>query len=94
MAWSPDGKQVLTGSGDSTARLWEAASGRTIATLEGHSSWVHVAAWSPDGKQVLTSGDDTTARIWIVDNNVIAAELTHRLCNIFPDDAIRVEIPS
>jgi len=40
---SPDGKLVLTGSDDHTARLWEAAGGKLIATLSGQDA--AVAPW-------------------------------------------------
>ena len=54
MAFSPDGKQVLTGSEDKTARLWDAQSGKELRTFTGHTDWVMSVAFSPDGKQVLT----------------------------------------
>ena len=34
-AFSPDGTPILTVSGDRTARVWDAASGKAIAVLEG-----------------------------------------------------------
>ena len=62
--FSPDGRQVVTaGSGDSTARVWDAASGRDVAVLRGHTEEVTHAEFSPDGRQVVTSGD-RTARVW------------------------------
>ena len=64
VAFSPDGKRVLTGSYDNTARLWDAATGAAVAPLEGHTNWVTAVAFSPDGKRVLTGSDDNTARIW------------------------------
>jgi WD40 repeat protein len=66
VAFSPDGKRVLTGSWDSTARLWDAATGAAVATLEGHTDAVNPVAFSPDGKRVLTGSEDNTARLWPV----------------------------
>jgi len=64
VAFSPDGKRVLTGSDDTTARLWDAATGAAVATLAGHTARVSAVAFSPDGKRVLTGSDDKTARLW------------------------------
>jgi hypothetical protein len=64
VAFSPDGKLVLTGFSDGTVRLWETESGKPLGTLEGHSSSVNSVAFSPDGKLVLTGSYDRTARLW------------------------------
>jgi WD40 repeat protein len=50
--------------------------------------------WSPDGKQVLTGSLDGTVRMWIANNRLVMAELTRRVCHVFTDDAIRIEIPA
>jgi len=47
-----------------TARVWDAESGRALATLTGHQSNVWTAAFSPDGKRVVTASVDHTARVW------------------------------
>jgi WD40 repeat protein len=49
VAFSPDGKQVVSGSDDKTVRLWDAVTGAALQTLEGHSSSVFSVAFSPGG---------------------------------------------
>ena len=64
MAFSPDGKQVVSGSHDETVRLWDAAIGAALQTLEGYSASVTSVAFSPDGKQVVSGSHDETVRLW------------------------------
>jgi WD40 repeat protein len=62
--FSPDGKRVLTGSSDGTAKVWDAEKGREVLTLRGHSGYVNCAVFSPDGARVATGSSDRTARVW------------------------------
>ena len=70
--FSNDGRYVLT-AGDTTARLWEAATGRTVAVLGHHGVFLLDASFSPDGRRVVTAGADTTARVW--DVHAVGGEL-------------------
>lgn len=56
LAFAPDGKSLVTGSWDTTLRLWETASGKPLRDLVGHKVPVQSAAISPDSKTVV-SGD-------------------------------------
>src|SRR5271166_2544236 len=74
-AFIPDGKRVVTVSDDKTARVWDAGSGKILATLQGHTSAVRTAAFSPDGKRVVTASADKTARVWDADSGKAFAAL-------------------
>jgi WD40 repeat protein len=74
VAFSPDGRQVLTGSMDGSAKLWDAATGEELRTFEGNQqlAWIHAVALSPDGRMVLTGSIDDSAKLWSVETgNVV-----------------------
>ena len=60
---------------DKTARVWDADSGKTLASLQGHTGAVISAAFSPDGKRVVTASNDKTARVWDADSGKTLASL-------------------
>jgi WD40 repeat protein len=64
VAFSPNGRWVLTASLDRTARVWEAATGRPVAEFRGNRRALVDASFSPDGNHVLTAGADGTARLY------------------------------
>jgi WD40 repeat protein len=66
VAFSPDGKTVVSGSGDQTLRLWDVASGQSLRTLQGHTGRVTSVAFSLDGKTVVSGSSDRTLRVWAV----------------------------
>ena len=55
---------MVTASDDTTARIWNAATGAEIAVLKGHSEGLRTAVFSPDGKRVVTACAAQTARVW------------------------------
>ena len=64
VAFSPDGKRIVSGGDDKTVRLWDATTGQPVGQpMTGHTGRVNSVAFSPDGKRIL-SGDDKTVRLW------------------------------
>ena len=68
VAFSRDGKRIVSGSGDNTVRLWDGATGKPIGEpLKGHSFSVDSVAFSPDGKRIVSGSGDSTIRLWDVE---------------------------
>jgi WD40 repeat protein len=65
VAWSADGKRIVSGSADGTVRIWDAQTGQPLGQpLQGHEASVLSVAWSADGKRIVSGSDDRTVRIW------------------------------
>jgi WD40 repeat protein len=64
LAFTPDGRRVVSGHGDYTVRVWDTATGRELRCSTRHSRWVTSVACSPDGKAALSGSADHTVRLW------------------------------
>jgi WD40 repeat protein len=65
VAFSPDGRQIVSGSSDRTIRLWSVRSGiQIISPLLGHEDGIQGVAFSPDGTRVASGSAAGCVRIW------------------------------
>src|SRR5262249_10891739 len=65
LAFSPDGKALVTGGVDRKVRLYDlAAGGPAKPEMSGHNLVIHAVAFSPDGKLVASVGGDHIVRLW------------------------------
>ncbi|HAD14838.1 MAG TPA: hypothetical protein DCF33_20615, partial [Saprospirales bacterium] len=76
VAFSPDGKHVISGSLDKTAKRWD-LSGKEITTFSGHSANINAIAFSPDGQKVLTGCLDNTAKLWDLSGRELRTYIGH-----------------
>jgi WD40 repeat protein len=73
VAFSPDGKRLATVSVDTTARVWDAVTGKLLGVSygrPGHVAPVTGIAFSPDGKRLATASADKTAKVWEAESGV------------------------
>ena len=64
VAWSPDGRRLVSAGREGVLHLWDAATGRDLYTLSGHKQEVNSAAFSPDGAALASVGDDGRIILW------------------------------
>ena len=62
VAYSPDGRLLVTGGADQVLKVWDVATGRERLTLRGHSGPVEDVAFSPDGGRIASAGRDSTRK--------------------------------
>jgi len=77
---SPETKRRInpldnTARTDYTARIWDVASGRETANLQGHEAGINSAVFSSDGRFVLTASDDYNVIVWNVNTKKMVTHL-------------------
>ena len=64
VAFSPDGRTVVSGSWDNTLKLWSVSGGECLKTFQSHIDLVYGMAFSPDGRTVVSGSFDKTLKLW------------------------------
>ncbi|WP_370691940.1 caspase family protein [Bradyrhizobium xenonodulans] len=64
--WSADGKRIVTGGGgrDKSVNLWDAESGRLLASFAGHQEDIEAVAFFPGGTRLISASEDKTIKVW------------------------------
>ncbi len=77
VAFAGAGSQVVSSGRDRTLRLWDAASGASLATLEGHEETVADVDVAPDGVRAASAGWDGSVRLWDLRRQALLGVLRH-----------------
>lgn len=80
--FTPDGKHLVTGSVDKTAKLWELATSKCLHTFEGHSAELKKVIVTADGKQFVSTSEDGTAILWDLEEKILVKILGDKAKNI------------
>jgi hypothetical protein len=82
--FSPDGTRIATSSGDGTAKIWDATTGKGTLTVKGSASGAaFYPAFSPNGKLLATAGEDSIARIWDANTGQLLMSLTGHSAEVY-----------
>jgi WD40 repeat protein len=65
VAFSPNGREMVSGSIDKTLRLWEVNSGKELRQFEEISDLVSCVAFSPKGDRVLSGHGGEGSKFWV-----------------------------
>lgn len=75
VAFSPDGKLIAVGGSDARIDLFQAADGKLVRSMPGHTSTVAALVFHPSGSVLVSAGKDRTIRLWNVANGQMMKSL-------------------
>ncbi|HEV3083081.1 MAG TPA: M56 family metallopeptidase, partial [Gemmataceae bacterium] len=64
VAFSPDGRALVTQGPDRSVSTWDVAAGKELGRLQGHEGRINTIAFAPNGKSVASGASDTTILLW------------------------------
>jgi WD40 repeat protein len=77
LKYLPDGRRVVTGSGDGTVKVWNLENGEQEGTSMKHAREVWNLAVTRDGTKIISSDDEGEIKVWNVESHEIVKEWTH-----------------
>jgi WD40 repeat protein len=64
LAFSPDGRTIVTGHDDGSLRFWDARGQALVGEITAPASAISAIAYSPDGNTLVTAAEDRVVRTW------------------------------
>jgi WD40 repeat protein len=71
LAYTPDGRTLISAGDDHTIRLWDMRTARQIGRLSGHTNAILTLSISPGGRLLASGGHDKQVRLWDVEGQTL-----------------------
>jgi WD40 repeat protein len=88
LAFTPDGRRLLSASADGTVKVWKLPEGRPVGQLVGHEAAVVAVAVSAEGQAAITGSKDGTVRVWDLANPAHIGRILARYETVLRDVAM------
>jgi len=75
IAWSPDGRFLVSPSSDGTIRLWDTDTWACLHKLARHTDAVNVVAFDSACKRLVSGSKDTSIRIWEIESGTCVDDI-------------------
>ena len=90
LTFSQDGTMLVSGSYDTTIKLWDMQTGGVVKTFQGHTKHVTAVSISPNCTTIASGSVDNTVRLWDIQTGechcVIQQESSVKCIHFFPLD--------
>jgi WD40 repeat protein/uncharacterized caspase-like protein len=89
VAFSPDGRQLISGSADTTAIIWDIASRKIRHRLQGHHGSIFAVRFTRDGARAVTGSYDKDVKLWSVESGALIKTMQGHETNVQSVDVSR-----
>jgi len=82
VAFSHDGTCIVSGSFDSSVRVWDSSTGAELQQLNGHTDRVNSVKFSHDGTCIVSGSSDKSLRVWDASTDAELQQLNSHTRNV------------
>ncbi len=93
-AFSPDGRELVSGGQDGTVRIWDPQAARQIGILQAHEGAVWTAQFTPGGDRLVTAGSDGNVFVWDCNTRKKTRTFKGRMAFLSPTAPLMVVVDS
>lgn len=86
LCWSPDNTQLLSGSVDNTAILWDVPKGKANVIFSEHKGFVQGVAWDPKNQFVATLSSDRNCRVYSLKTKKVVQKMHQAQLKVGEDE--------